>query len=78
MRFFWNRDTINCVRSCYQMPTSTNKQRISWAITFCIPLFLEIIIYAISVLYVTQACEGLKAKPVLKQQYFTHHQFDGK
>ena len=30
------------------------------------PLFLEIIIYAISVFYVTQACEGLKAKPVLK------------
>jgi hypothetical protein len=30
-----------------------------------IPLFLETIIYAISVFYITQACEGLKVKPVL-------------
>jgi hypothetical protein len=43
------------------MPTFTNKQRISWNITLCILLFLEIIIYNISVFYdVTQACERLK------------------
>jgi hypothetical protein len=48
------------------MPTFTNKQHISWNITFYIPLFNEIIIYVISVFYVTQAYEGLKAKPFLK------------
>jgi hypothetical protein len=48
------------------MPTFTNKQHVSWSITLCIPLLLEII-YVISVFYdVTQACEGLTAKPVLK------------
>jgi hypothetical protein len=64
----YNRDTTNCVRSWYQMPTYTNKQSISWNVTLCNPLFLETIIYAISVFYVTQVYEGLKAKPVLKLQ----------
>jgi len=64
----YNSGNTNCVRGWHQMPAFTNRQRVSWNITFRISLFLEVIIYAISVLSVAQACEGLKSKPVLKLQ----------